>query len=502
MRRRDFINSAILLLSGATSTYAIDARKSLSTLENKNILMISVDDLNGWIGPLGGYPSVRTPALDKLASLGVSFSNAYCSVPACNPSRTAVLTGLPPTTSGVYRNSEQWRSFIPDAITLPRTLKDYGYWTAAFGKIFHVRSVSEASEWDDVSAWDERSYRQKSPLPPSDTLPLNGLDTFWHRTGKFDWGPIDVPVEEMDDHKQVDLALAAISQEHDRPFFVACGIYRPHLPWYVPRQFFDQYPLEDIELPVVLEDDLDDVPRRGRSMANQREHRRVVRSGQWKHAVRAYLASISYADYEVGRLLDGLQKSGKQDDTIVVLWSDHGWHLGPKNHWRKFTLWEEATKSVLMFSGPGIAKNSSCDRVVSLIDIYSTLSELVGFSLPSPDIAGNSLLPLLVSPESSWDKPAISTYNRGNHSIRLGKYRYTRYADGGEELYDLENDPQEWVNLANNKDDDVRDIISELSKFLPVEQAKSIESWPQEPTWITALDGRRYLYSGDEDFLS
>ncbi|MEM9534997.1 MAG: sulfatase [Cyanobacteria bacterium P01_E01_bin.45] len=455
--------------------------------------MICVDDLNGWIRPLGGYhQNIHTPALDRLASQGVVFTKAYCSVPACNPSRTALLTGLAPTVSGCYLNQDKWLDIVPDAVTLPRLFKQSGYWTAGFGKIFHNESN------DDSSAWHVRTYRQISPYPTNP--PLSGIHELWETRGRFDWGPIDVSVEEMDDHHQVNHAIDALQTDRDPPFFIACGIFRPHLPWYVPRKFIDLYPLDEINLPIVLETDLEDIPTMGRRHALTSEHELILEAGQWKNAVQAYIASISFADYEIGRLLDALETSGKSNNTMIVLWSDHGWHLGPKNHWRKFSLWEEATRSVLMFSGPDFQKGRTCERTVSLLDVFPTLSDYLGIQLPTAAIKGNSLLPLLNSPDLSWPYPAISTFIRGNHSIRSEEYRYTRYSDGGEELYDHRVDPNEWTNLAGQ--DKARDIIDELSKWLPTQEAPTDSTYPHlETAWLEAPSGRRFLNPNVEEFL-
>ena len=490
MRRRNFIHNAALALAGASASCSVlRGVRDMAAKDGINVLMISVDDLNGWIEPLAREIVAKTPALDRLAQMGVCFTKAYCAAPACGPSRAAVLTGLPPTTTGCYLNRDKWTELVPDAVTLPRALKESSYWTAGFGKLFHADARN-----DDVAAWVERDYRQPSPQP--DNMPLNGLQ----RRASFDWGPIDVPVEAMDDHQQVNRAIATMRSPRQAPFFVACGIYRPHLPWYVPQPFFDLYPPAEIVLPTVLEHDLDDIPPFGRSLAQTGEHKAVVEAGQWQDAVRAYLASISYADFEIGRLLDGLEASGKLDRTLIVLWSDHGWHLGPKNHWRKFALWEEATRSVLMFAGPGIAAGQLCHRTVSLLDIYPTLANYLEFPLPSEAIAGRSLLPLLSSPESDWPYPARSTFIRGNHSIRSEDYRYTRYSDGGEELYDHRVDPNEWVNLANQPE--LREVISELSTWLPQTEAPANSTYlHRETAWLEAPSQRRYLNPNVETYI-
>lgn len=456
--------------------------------------MICVDDLTGWPSPLGNSTVAKTPSLDRLATSGTTFSKAYCSAPACGPSRAAILTGMPPTTTGCYVNVDLWTKVIPEAITLPRLFRDSGYWTAGFGKIFHqdIRN-------DDPKAWDERAYDVRLPIPSN--APLNGISELWETKGSFDWGPIEIPVEEMDDHKQVSRAIESINKERDKPFFIACGIYRPHLPWYVPREFFDLYPMDSIEVPTVLEDDLDDVPAMGRAFSVSSEHQIILESGQWKNAVQAYLASLSYADFEIGRLIEGLNISGKKDNTLVVLWSDHGWHFGPKNHWRKFTLWEEATKSVLIFAGPGIAENRNCDKPVSLLDIYPSLLGYTGVDKPTELISGRNLLPLLANPDLDWKHPVVSTFTYGNHSVRSESYRYIRYSDGGEELYDHNSDPNEWVNLVPQGGN--QEIIDSLAAFLPQTEAPAGASYPHfETAWRETSRQQRFLnpFSAHERF--
>jgi arylsulfatase A-like enzyme len=439
-----------------------------------NVLMVAIDDMKPWVGP-HGFAAAHTPSLDALAKRGVVFRRAYCAAPACSPSRAAVFTGLPPHETGVYFNRHNWRDARPDAITLPRLLRDAGYYTAGYGKLFHGK------RHDDTPGWDDRVFHKHLETPKQ--APFNGLKTYWKKAGKLDWGPVDVPVETMDDHKQVDRAVAAMQAERDQPWFIACGIFRPHLPWYVPRQFFDLYPLDEVPLPEVPKDDLDDVPKRGRWFANTREHKLIVNNGQWREAVQGYLASISYADFELGRLLDGTPP-----DTCIVLWSDHGWHLGPKNHWQKYTLWEEAAQTVFAVAGPGAAEGKLCDRTVSLLDVYPTIAELCGVTPPTA-LAGRSVVPLAHDPTADWARPALTTYGKGNHSIRGERYRYIRYNDGGEELYDHDVDPHEWTNLAGTAG--ARPIIRELSRWLPANDAD--QTGKRRGTWLEAPGGRRVL---------
>ncbi len=434
------------VLLGSTSLAADTATK------RPHVLFIAVDDLNDWIGCLGGHPDCRTPNIDRLAERSVLFTRAYCAAPACNPSRAALLTGIRPSTSGVYLNSHPWRLALPKAVTLPQHFSAHGYRSIGGGKIFHGR-------FPDPASW--QSYFKKTGDPPPPNRPLNGIVN----TSHFDWGPLNVADNAMDDHRVVDWAIGELSREPSQPTFLACGIFRPHLPWYVPKKYFDQFPLDAITLPPFREDDLKDVPAAGIKMAKPTgDHRKVIESDNWRRAVQGYLASIAFADAQVGRLLAALDNGPMSDNTIVVLWGDHGWHLGEKSHWRKFTLWDEAARVPLMISAPGVSKPGVCDRTVSLMDLYPTLADLC--DLPIGDhLEGRSLRPLLRNPQADWDRPVLTTHGRNNHSVRSERWRYIRYANGSEELYDHANDPQEWTNLATRAD--LKDVRSELSKWLP-----------------------------------
>lgn len=417
---------------------------TLAQSSQPNVLFIAVDDLNDWIGVLGGYPGVKTPNLDRLAQRGMLFTRAYTAAPACNPSRVALLTGIRPSTSGVYHNDQAWRPVLPEAVTLPQLFMAHGYQVVGAGKIFHGR-------YPDDPSWHQ--YLPRGPDPQPDEKASQDPQ---NRAGGIIWGALDVPDEEMDDYRMVSWVIDYLKKKSrpgadQRPFFAACGIFRPHMPWQVPRKYYEMYPLEEIRLPEVPEDDLADVPAAGLRMARpERDHAAILKTGNWQRAVQAYLASITFADAQVGRLLDTLDQSPFRDNTILVLWSDHGWHLGEKQHWRKFALWEEATRSVLMFVVPGMTQAGSvCHRTVDFLNIYPTLADLCG--LPRGDhLEGVSMRVLLENPKSGWGHPALTTHGRNNHAVRSERWRYIRYADGSEELYDHQSDPMEWKNLASN----------------------------------------------------
>ena len=318
----------------ATSTNA--QGNSLRQAQDKpNVLFIAVDDLNDWIGNLTGHPDAVTPNLNRLADQSVNFTRAYCNAPACNPSRGSLVTGKLPSTTGLYLNGHNFRRQFPNSVTLMQHFMANGYYVAGRGKITRQGRVG-----DDIS-YHEYILQGADPMP--DNAPLNGIESGGNfGGGAFDWGPINAPVEEMDDYKVVQWGKEFLNKKHDKPFFLACGLYRPHIPWYVPAKYFEKFPPESIQLPPSNEHDLDDIPEIGRGMAQRNsDHENILATNNWKNAVAAYLANIHFADDMIGILLDALENSAYADNTIVVLWSDHGWHLGEKLAWRKFTLWEE-----------------------------------------------------------------------------------------------------------------------------------------------------------------
>ena len=431
-----------------------------------NVLFLVIDDLNDWIGCMGGHPQTQTPNLDRLARQAVLFTNAYCAAPACNPSRCALLNGIRPYTSGVYLNSQPWRPVLPNSVTLPQHFMAGGYDVRGGGKIFHGR-------YEDKVSWHEWFY--SGPTPP---LPEQERKNPHSRAGGIVWGNLhDTPDSEMLDYRMASWAVDYLKRDHQKPFFLAVGFKRPHMPWQAPGKYYDKFPVDEMVLPTVPDDDLDDVPEAGKRMAKpDGDHATVLATGNWQYAVQGYLATINFLDGQVGRVLDALQKSPFRDNTIICLWSDHGWHLGEKKHWRKFALWEEATRAPVMFVVPGLTKAGTvCDTPVDFMNIYPTLADLCG--LPVGDhLEGASLRPLLADVKADWDLPAITTHGRGNHAVRKGRWRYIRYADGGEELYDRSSDPNEWTNLATNPK--FKSVKQELAAFLPALEDEA----PNAPT--------------------
>ncbi|UCF15133.1 MAG: sulfatase-like hydrolase/transferase [Phycisphaerales bacterium] len=469
INRRDFLKltaagAVALALPGCTGV----AQRSLpKPPKHPNVLFMAIDDLNDWAGCLGGHPDVKTPNLDKLASRGELFTNAHCSAPACNPSRASLMTGILPSTSGVYHNADPWRKSpaLKNAVTIPQHFMAHGYSAVGGGKIYHG-AFPDPPSWHSYFP-SQKQNKPPDPMPPN--RPINGIP----KTAHFDWGPVDVPDNEMGDRKVAAWATGQLQKKHDKPFFIGCGFFRPHLPWYVPNKYFDMYPLDKITLPNVNDDDLDDVPELGKRMAKpQGDHAKVIKYKQWRKAVQGYLASITFVDTCVGRVIDALDNSVYADNTIIILWSDHGWHLGEKLHWRKFSLWEEATHNVLMAVVPGLTRpHQRCSRPVSMIDIYPTLIELCGLT-PKKELEGRSLLPLLKNPVAKWDRPALTTHGRNNHSLRGERFRYIRYSDGTEELYDHDKDALEWTNLAN--DPKYAAVKKAFAKWLPTDNAPQV----------------------------
>ena len=454
--RRAFLKAA----AGAAALAGCGGLARAAGAAPKNVLFISIDDLNDWTGYQGGHPDVKTPNLDRLAARGTAFTHTYCPAPLCNASRAALMTGILPSRSGVYLNDQDWRKspVLQDAVTLSQHFMANGYSARGSGKIYHGGFQHPAS-WEEYWPSQEKS-KPDDPDPPS--IPWQGGAA---ARNHFDWGPLDVPDADMGDARVAAWVSAQLAQRQEKPFFLACGIFRPHLPWYVPQSYFDLYPLDSITLPEVKEDDLDDVPPAARAMARtESDHRPVVDNGLWRNAVQGYLASISFADAQVGKVLDALDAGPHRDNTLVVLWSDHGWHLGEKLHWRKFSLWEEGTRNGMIFAGPGIPSGQRCESPVGLIDIYPTLIDLCGLT-PRTGLDGVSLAGIIANSGTLPSRPAVTTYGRGNHSVRSKRWRYTRYADGGEELYDHDADPMEWTNLAS--DETHAAVKVELAQWMP-----------------------------------
>jgi len=447
--------------------------------ERPNVLFIAIDDLNDWVGCLGGHPQAKTPNLDRLAAAGTLFTNAHCDAPACNPSRTAVFTGISPHRSGLYRNGQKMREALPDAELLPKTFSKAGYHSSGSGKMLHY--------FIDARSWDEYFPPKETENPFPDTLGPPKRPVSLPRGGPWqyyetDWGPIDATDKEYGgDYSVAEWVGERLSKKQDKPFFLACGIYRPHEPWFVPKKYFDAFPLDKIQLPLGYRaDDLDDLSPSAKNLANNRYFPHIRAHKQWKQGIQGYLASIYFADAMLGRVLDALEKGPHADNTIVALWSDHGWHLGEKEHWQKFTTWRVCSRVPFILrvpkGAPGLAggtQPASCVKPVNLRSLAPTLLQLCGLP-PRKVHDGPSLVPLLTNPKAEWPHVALThLHHPGSYGLSAEGWRYLHYADGGEELYDVANDPYEWRNLASVEQHG--DTLKRLRSLAPKTFAKPVE---------------------------
>ena len=451
-----------------------------------NVLMIAIDDLNDWVEPLGGHPQVRTPSIQSLADRGTTFLNAHCQSPLCNPSRTSLLTGLRPSTTGIYGLAPWFRNVdeLKDLVTLPQYFHRHGYKTYSAGKIFHG-GAARKSKVPEFDVWGPGGGVGAKPknkiIPPTEpgNHPLMDWGTFPHRDqDKGDYKVASWAVEQLE------------TMPEDEPFFMAVGFFLPHVPCYATQRWFDLYPEATLKLPPMLENDRADTPQFSWYIHWDLPEPRLSwlkANNQVKPLTRAYLASISFVDSQVGRVLRALEKSGQADNTIVVLWSDHGYHLGEKEITGKNTLWERSARVPLIFAGPGVGQFAECRQPVELLDIYPTLNELC--SLPARDqLEGLSLVPQLKNPRETRDRPAITTHNPGNHGVRTEGFRYIVYADGSEELYDMRADPNEHHNKANHPQ--YRQQKEEMAAMAPQTSAplapgsKHRVLWQEDGQWI------------------
>jgi len=461
-----------------------------------NVLFISVDDLNDWEGALGGNSQVKTPHMDRLFGKGVLFTNAHCSQAVCTASRNSLLSGLHPTTTGWYASTsamrDSYEEVMGDHVMLPQHFKDNGYRTMAAGKVFHQGVSDYKTRTKDF--WDETAPGYKIPkdllkrgsgyggkhfypFPKEGSQISNhfGPDADGNSLCAGPLDPEDMPDGKMFDELIAEWAVDQLAEEQDQPFFMAVGFVRPHVPFTAPRKFFDLYDLDQIEIPEVPGDEMSDIPLMGKSIAygtiKGGDHHAVLTIGDdyWKELVHGYLACVSFVDEQIGKVITALDESPHADNTIIVLWSDHGQHLGEKHHWRKQSLWEESTRVPLFFKAPGVSKpKQTSDQVVSLLDVYPTLVDLC--ELPeAPKLDGLSLVPLIKNPQLTSKRAILNTWYYGNHAVRSNDWRYIRYRDGTEELYDHRKDPGEHHNLAS--DPEYAPIIAEHRKSLPSKQA-------------------------------
>ncbi len=426
--------------------------------DQPNVLLISIDDLNDWVGCLGGHPQAQTPNIDRLATTGTLFENAHCQSPVCNPSRASMMTGRYPHTTGIYFLSPDLKQapVLEGVKTMPEVFAANGYKTMATGKIFH--------------GGDKRFFQEYQPSGGFGPRPEKKISQP-HGHPLWDWGAYPEDENLMPDMKAAKWAVGQLQKKHDKPFFMGVGFYRPHVPMYAPQKWFDLHPREKIKLPLVQANDRNDLSQYAIDLTNLKHvsptHQWVTDANQWEHAVQSYLASVSFADHCLGKVLDALESSDYAENTIVVLFSDHGFHLGEKQRWAKRSLWEDGTRVPVVISAPGFRSNQRTKQPAELLDVFPTLLELAGLPADAEQ-EGQSLVPLMKNPEQVWDHPAVTSFGVGNFAIRTARYRFIHYYDGSRELYDLSQDPHEWKNLAS--DPKFKDVIAKHSAMLPKKQ--------------------------------
>lgn len=464
-----------LLTTGCTSPHVFG--QSAKDSKQPNVLFIAIDDLNDWVEGLGGHPQVKTPHMDRLAQRGILFTNAHCQAPICQPSRTSLLTGTYPFHNGVYDVEQNMRDapLVKEAVTIPEYFRKAGYHTLGVGKIAH-RTAEEEGFWDAFGGRKGWNWMGERIGPQG----VSGLP----EPSIFDFGPVPFKDEEMNDMQSTQWAVKQLEQDFEKPFFLAVGLITPHLPHFTPEKYFEMYPVDTVQLPEVLPGDLDDLPPMGRKFTRYFDttpmsHHNITRNGLWHKAVSSYLATATFTDHCVGKLLDALDKSSYAKNTIIVLWSDHGFHIGEKMHWEKRSLWDESTRVPLIFVAPGFTRRGShSERTVGLIDIYPTLIELCGLENKA-GLEGRSLVPLFKDPKKKWPYPALTTQMPGNHTVRTEEWRYIRYVNGDEELYDHRADPNEFYNLAGKLE--YAKVIAQLSRYLPQNEVPSGPRLPPRP---------------------
>jgi len=422
--------------------------------EKPNILFIAVDDMNNDLGCYG-HPLVKSPNIDRLAARGVRFERAYCQFPLCSPSRTSLMTGLRPDTTTVYDLQKHFRKVLPDVVTLPQLFMKNGYFAARVGKIYHYGNPGQIGTpgLDDPAsrqvAINPRGRDQDEEDKLTNYTPKRGLGS------SLSFMAADGADEEQTDGKVASEAIRLMEEHRDKPFFIAAGFYRPHCPYIAPKKYFELYPQTSVRMPQISLDERADGPAPAFASTMPWPWFGVTRE-QGDEALRAYWAAISFVDAQVGRLLDTLDRLKLADNTIVVFWSDHGYHIGEHGLWMKMSVFENAARVPLIIAAPGHGAGKVSPRVVELVDLYPTLADLAGLD-PPKNLAGASLRLLLDNPDGQRDRPAFTQVTRGQsmgYSVRDERYRYTQWADGrrGTQLYDYQTDPGELKNLASDPD--------------------------------------------------
>lgn len=457
----------IELAASAAEPTSDDKPRASPTQTSPNVLMICIDDLNDWTGFLGGHPEAITPHMDALAKRGRIFANAHCDVPVCLASRISVMSGVSATTHGSYELGPKYEELpaLANVPTMQQYFKNNGYCTLSGGKVLHHDFKGRLAD-----AIDRSLGRKKSPRPPK------ALNRPSHWSSAWDWGAYPEDDAEMADFQLATTAAETLQENFDQPFFMSVGFFRPHVPLFVPPKWFNLYDAETFTLPLNPKSDLDDLPKNFLGINNYAAaptHAEVLQHDKQRSLTHAYLASISFVDHCVGIVLDSLNSSRHAKNTVIVLWSDHGFHLGEKQHWAKRTLWEESTRVPLLFAGPAIKPGKACQESASLIDIYPTLVDLC--QLPANShLEGLSLVPQLADPTTPRNRPVITSSYFGNHSIRTRDWRLIVYNDGAKELYDHQNDPGEVRNLADNPTH--KAIQDRLDRWVPKNTAPEFKA--------------------------
>ncbi|HUX10069.1 MAG TPA: sulfatase, partial [Terriglobia bacterium] len=401
--------------------------------------------------------------LDRLAARGVRCDADYCQYPLCSPSRSSLLTGLSPDTTGVYGNSTHLRQNLPNVVTLPGLFRKNGYFSARVGKIFHYGNPEEIGTegLDDPASWDY-TYNPCGVDRLKDEPLVTNYTPNRSRTGRLGssiaFYPSPAPDEEITDAIGAKEVIRLLGQKHQDPFFIAFGLYRPHVPWIVPRPYFDRYPIETIRAKPFDPSELKIAPP---PAYWTQPPNFGMNEMQRRQAIRGYYAATTFMDAQVGMVLTALETLGLADNTLVVFWVDHGWQFGQHGQWMKQTLFEHATRVPLIFAGAGVPVQGGVIRhTVEHLDIYPTVAGLCGLKHTPENLHGQSLVRILKNPDEVWSKPAVTQVARGSegkphlmgYSIRTERYRYTSWQDGyaGEELYDYQHDPRELNNLADD----------------------------------------------------
>ena len=449
---------------------------------NPNVLFIAIDDLNDYVNCMNGSVKGFTPNIDRLASQATLFTNTHCQAPICGPSRASIMTGLYPSSTGNYlqlgdKNIKRGNDHVSKATFLPDYFEKFGYRTMAVGKIYH--------NGDRAETFDEYGGRFAGSGPkPAEKFRFTA-DRFPGKTGRTqtDWAAYPTHDSLLADYQSAEWAVKKLKQEYDSPFFLAVGFVRPHVPWYVPQKWFDLFPKNKITLPPYLPDDFDDIPEIAQQVADvpmMPTTEELIERDEWKDVLQAYLACIAFVDAQVGKVLDALHESLYANNTIIVLWSDHGYHLGEKNRFAKQALWERNTRSLLIIKDLEKNRGQICDAPTQLIDIYPTLVDLCGLPV-YPMAEGHSLRPLLSNPKKKWTYPAFTFYGKGNGVVRDQRFRLTQYEDGALEIYDMRKDPEEWHNLAATRKGKkiARKLLPHLpDQWAPLSQYSSYEINP------------------------